>query len=330
MIDITKSRSPTLDTPDAAARKTKRSSRGGPTERDTPVRSGKKAKAEAPNSTSSTKGVPLVVLPRRSRTSLTTMEVASNTEADVEDATGMGDERTGSSNVQPTTEDVPNQDDQELNALPGPIMVDDQEDAAPVHQVDHSSPAQTNKRAAPASSPPADQATGSRQKRVRIDPVASSMKPSEAGPSKPKSAPKQSNAITEPVDSGVSTGKDAAGNKSLGPVPVPSASQFRSLLAGNDSSQSTASTGPGLSQLDPIQQFSSPARDSLNQSKIVKSAMEASAKAATATKAKVQKKMINGEEVLGVESDSEDEVDQSQSGPEVGTKVDYLARCLLM
>jgi len=295
------------------------------------VRSAKKAKAEAPNSTSSTKGVPLVVLPRRSRTSLATMEVASNTEADVEDTTAMDVETTESSNVQPATEDVPNQDDQELDALPGPIMVDDQEDAAPIHQVDHSSPVPTNKRAAPASSPLVDQATGSRQKRVRIDPVASSMKPSEAGPSKPKSTPKQSNAITEPVDSDISTGKDAAGSKPLGSVPVPSASQFRSLLAGNDFSQSTTSTGPGLSQLDPIQQFSSPARDSLNQFPGAKSAIEAFAKAATAfTAAKVQKKMVNGEEVLGVESDSEDEVDQSQSGPEVGTKVDYLARCLLM
>jgi len=329
VIDVTKSRSPTLDTPDAAARKTKRSSKGGPTERDTPVRSAKEAKAEAPNSTSSTKGVPLVVLPRRSMTSLATMEVASNTEAYTEDTTAMDVESTGSSSAQPAL-DTTNQADHENDAQSG--VVDDEGSVVPDHQVDHTSPVQTHKRAAPASSPPADQATGSRQKRVRIDPVASSMKPSEAGPSKPKSAPKQSNATTEPVDSDFSTGKDAVGSKSLGPVPVPSASQFRSLLAGNDSFQSTASTGPGLSQLDPIQQFSSPARDSLNQSKHVKSAMEPSAKAVNVAKAKVQKKMVNGEEVLGVESDSEDEMDQSQSesGPEVGTKVDYLARCLLM
>jgi hypothetical protein len=247
-----------------------------------------------------------VVLPRKSRSSLATVETAAEAEADIEPV----------DNSAPAY--VQDQDGSELSdSQPEPTTADQEEDIATNHPAEPSSPPQTNKRAAPASSPLTDQSPGPKQKRVRIDPVVSSMKPSEAGQCKPKSAQKaKAKSGTEAVES-----DPASSSQSLGPVPVPSASQFRALIAGNDSSQSTISTGPGLSQLDPIQQFSSPARDSLNPSKSTTAEK-------SALSSKVQKKIVNGEEVLGVESDSEEEA--GQSGPEVGTRVDYLARCLLM
>lgn len=114
----------------------------------------------------------------------------------------------------------------------------------------------------------------------------------------------------------------------LAPIPMPDAERFRSLLppaqTGQvDNTQSTTSIGP--SQLDPISQFSSPLRDSIEKAK--KDHVESKANggqrqeevepmqepvnaAEPVTNPKVVTRFINGEEVMAVESDS-DETDEA-------------------
>lgn len=106
----------------------------------------------------------------------------------------------------------------------------------------------------------------------------------------------------------------------MAPVPVPTATQFRTAVAQTataatvteDNSQSTASLG--ATQLDPIQQFSSPARDPAVRSKgkdkaptPTRSAEPAPAPAsAIVSGPKIVKRFINGEEVMAIESESSD------------------------
>ena len=76
MVDLAKSRSPTVDDEtNFPGRKTKRSSRVGTTEKDIPVKKSKKVKNSAvPSSTSSSKNVPVVELPLRPRISALAFE----------------------------------------------------------------------------------------------------------------------------------------------------------------------------------------------------------------------------------------------------------------
>jgi hypothetical protein len=130
----------------------------------------------------------------------------------------------------------------------------------------------TKKRAAPASSPPAEPPVSDRKKRVRIASEAKDVS-SEAS-----DMPSEKSSI-EPPTSVVLTD-----------------TQFKQLMPPNDSTQSISST---QSPPDPIQQFSSPARDSLAKSIAVAKT------AGTSKLAKgVQIKLVNGEEVLGVDTDS--------------------------
>ena len=113
-----------------------------------------------------------------------------------------------------------------------------------------------------------------------------------------------------------------------GPVPVPSAEQFRSFLPPGqvgdiESYQSTTSLGP--SQLDPISQYPSPLRDpqTKNKGKGKGKAQQSGDSTQMAKKSKgrprkdggsksapvIVKRYINGEEVLAVESEESTESD---------------------
>lgn len=106
-------------------------------------------------------------------------------------------------------------------------------------------------------------------------------------------------------------------NKPLASVPVPSASQFKALLPSTttDDSQSSASTARA-SQPDPIAEFSSPTPPASIKEARARTADIAFAKqyeviksVSPAANIKVVKRVLNGEEVLAVESDSDNEVE---------------------
>ena len=114
-------------------------------------------------------------------------------------------------------------------------------------------------------------------------------------------------------------------NDKHGPVPVPTAEQLKAMLppaqaSTAESSQSTSSLGP--SQLDPIQQYSSPLRGPLGKDKgktrqstgEMPDSSTASAKKPERSKGPpapvVVTRYINGEEVLAVESDDTGESEQ--------------------
>jgi hypothetical protein len=296
VVDLTKSRSPTVDDFNTSARKIKRSSRGSPTEKETPAT--KIKKSEAPTSTSSSKGVPQVVIRLKPRTS-----ASANIELDQE--AFDDNERAGTSRGQDVaSDDLEEEDVMDMytnHDQPEHDFMDDHSEEPLSVELEV---APTNKRSAPASSPPADQAANGRQKRVRIDTTAASIDPPVDSLDKSTNRVRQNEATSSrPQEVLTSAKKIAKVGKSLGSVPVPSPAQFRALLPNTmtDSPQSTSSTGPGLSQPDPIQQFSSPVRDSLNKSKIA-------VKAGSSNLAKgVQTRIVNGEEVLAVDSDSGDE-----------------------
>lgn len=313
VVDLTKSRSPTVDDETyVPGRKTKRSSRVGTSEKDTPVKRVKKS--EAPPSTSSSKNVPVVELPLRPRTSAVAFETEQeDMEHPAADVMPMDD--SGDRLMRLYT------NDEDFEDYQNPPEVPQDFDAGVEVEVEEATvpPPSTNKRSAPASSPPADQSVTGRQKRVRIDSVAASINSPSAEINTPaKVATKsesQSGDTPGPENVGSkdkegTTKGSAAGTaeknikiKSLAPVRLPTDLQFRALLPNtNDSSQSTTSTGLGQSQQDPIQQFPSPDRVSLNGSKVA---------ATTAGPSKLAKGVhtvvVDGEEVLGVDTDSEGE-----------------------
>lgn len=109
--------------------------------------------------------------------------------------------------------------------------------------------------------------------------------------------------------------------KILASVPVPTSSQFKALLPSStvDSFQSTAShsNGIGPSHLDSIQQFSSPARApqaaNAEARQVVEEAEEV-AQDSPASAVKIVKKVVDGEEVLAVESESDETESQAEGG----------------
>jgi hypothetical protein len=308
VVDLTISRSQSPALSEASTRR-KRLSKG-PTEKESTVRkTGEK---------------PEVVLPRKSRGSVATSEVI-----DLDSENDNGDVAEGSkkgklTNELPDKSPSPHSDPAYEDYAPEPPIMDQEEGQPEIDKdVDVGvaesdlQAGQSTKRPA-AASPEAESPVNDRHKRVRIDPVASNMNPPEAGPSKPSKLAKPTSgepdvALTKDKETATkaTNKKGTLKNDTLGPVPVSSAAQFLALLPKNaDSSQSTTSTGPGLSQVDPIQQFSSPLRDSLVKAKQAK-ARDALEKAAevekrSATPALV-KRVVDGEEVLGVETDSSNE-----------------------
>jgi len=208
------------------------------------------------------------------------------------------------------TNDEDFEEDQDPQEAPQDVdAVDEVEDATV-------SPPATNKRSAPASSPTADQPVTGRQKRVRIDPAAAAIespsikteKPAKvASKGEPKSAdtlkPKNNGYHDEEAAAKVPTSSTAKKNfnvNDLAPVLLPTDAQFRALLPNtNDGSQSTTSTAPGQSQSDPIQQFMSPDRNSHD-----KSVIAAIAAGPSKLAKGVHILVVDGEEVLGVDTDS--------------------------
>lgn len=124
----------------------------------------------------------------------------------------------------------------------------------------------------------------------------------------------------DPATSGGSTSGKAHKSiiKTLAPVPVPSPSQFKALLPSSSvgSSPSTASstTGMSSSQLDLIQQFLSPARGSqiVNaEGRLALDRAEAEV-GVSLSAAKIVRRVLDGDEVLAVESDSDEAETQAE------------------
>lgn len=304
MVDLTTSRSPTVDTAYAPGRTTKRTSRVSTIEKETPVR--KPRKSEPPVSTSSSKNVPVVELPLRPRLSALAIESDQEHPGDVAEPVL---EDNGDDLMAMYTNDQDFEPDLDPSEVP--------ENAVAVEaQVEESTvpPPVTNKRSAPASSPPVHQPANGRQKRVRIEPVVAPATSPPPGLSQTqKIGPKITNKVGKLEEANLDGSKGAkpavkpaiitqksVKDESMGPILLPSDAQFRALLpTTNDSSQGTTSTGPGQSQLDPIQQFSSPDRSSLLKSKVAAKAN------GTSNLAKgVHTLLVDGQEVLGVDSDS--------------------------
>jgi hypothetical protein len=306
--ELTKSRSPTVDDETyVLGRKTKRSSRVGTADKDTPIE--RITKSEAPTSTTISKHVPVVELSVRPETS--TVGFGTDQEDTEHLAEGvMPHDVTGDRLMRLYTNDKDFEEDQGPQEAPQDVDAIDEVKEATV------SPPATNKRSAPACSPTADQPVTGRQKRVRIDSVAAAAdspstetkKPAKvAAQGEPRSAdtlkPKnigyndKEAALKAPTSS---TAKKNFNVNDLAPVLLPTDAQFRALLPNaNDSSQSTTSTAPGQSQSDPIQQFVSPDRVSHN-----KSVIAAFAAGPSKLAKGVHILVVDGEEVLGVDTDS--------------------------
>ena len=307
VVDLAKSRSPTVDDEtNFPGRKTKRSSRVGTTEKDIPVKKSKKVKNSAvPSSTSSSKNVPVVELPLRPRISALAFETEQE---DAQDLTNGA---------------LPLDDSEDR--LMRLYTNDEDFDADVKVEVEEAtiSPPSTNKRSAPVCSSPADHLVTGRQKRIRIDSADTAIESSLNETMIPaklaaRGGPKSSDTLeltpngTNDEEAVVyaptsSTAKGDSNVKNLAPVLLPSDSQFRALLPGSsESSQITTSTGPGQSQSDPIQQFISPDRVSHR-----KSAVSAITAGPSKLAKGVRVLVVDGEEVLGVDTDSE-----SEGGPD--------------
>jgi hypothetical protein len=305
--DLTKSRSPTVDDETyVLGRKTKRPSRVGTADKDTPIE--RVTKSEAPTSTNSSKHVPVVELSVRPETS--TVGFGTDQEDMEHPAEGvMPHDVTGDRLMRLSTNGEDSEEDQGPREAPPDVDAIDEAEEAMV------SPPAANKRSAPASSPIADQQVTGRQKRVRIDSVAAAIEspsteiktPAKVAAKEPKSAetlkPKiigynvQEAAVKAPTSS---TAKKNFNVNDLAPVLLPTDAQFRALLPdANDSSQGTTSTAPEESQSDPIQQFMSPDRVSHN-----KSVIAAIAAGPSKLAKGVHILVVDGEEVLGVDTDS--------------------------
>lgn len=311
MVDLTKSRSPPKDAAYETYRDTKRESRGA-TEKVTLVAKAKRS--EPPVSTISSKGKPQVILPLRSKASALAIEPEAEVSEDVA-------ETSPSPNKNDPMEDDNGDDlmDMYTNANEPEPEVTDGHNISEAHE-DHDQAvdvaiitAPPSKRSAPGSSPVAN----GKVKRVRTNPAASAIDspstrhnetPKTGGRMKarssgtPDSSTNRSEVKAGAVEGSTSASPRSLKNKLLAPVTLPTDSEFRALLSGiNDSSQSSGSIGLAQTQLDPILQFSSPTRDSLTRSKVARAGPSNLAKG-------VRPRMVDGEEVLGVDSDSEGEV----------------------
>lgn len=310
VVDFTQSRSSTADAAHIPNRSTKRSSQGASEREGTVARA---RTSEPPVSTSSINGVLQVVLPLRTRTSAGVIESLPENQQNVAEGSPS------SSTVANHDEDVDdgdglmemytNGDQLETDFMGGRESTEGSQGAT---EAVESEPkvGSSNKRSAPASSTPVN----GNPKRVRTAaPAAESSSAGSSGATKAGDKHKiKSIGTTESTKNGMKYKDESVVEstslltkivkvESFSPVHMPTDSEFRELLrSAKSSSQSSGSTGAGQSQPDPIRQFSSPARDSLNKSRFANAGHSSLAKS-------VRIRMINGEEVLAVDSDSEAE-----------------------